>query len=163
MSQTDVESNWTALKDFFTPLLYTISATTCTNTRIGLKKTKLKSKSSWTINTELIKPIKMISLLSLRQMHTMPSFARLSFTWGSYRMSGSAKRWIRSSLMLTAITGSSSMVHWRLLMVPGHLDHPQCWALMALLCWQTRTKSLADGLSTSTMCSITLPPSIKRP
>ena len=123
MSKTDVESNWTARRTFFTPLPYTFSAKRCANTGIGSMKTTLKSISSWIINTGLIKHIKMIPHLSLRKMCTMPSVARLSFTWRSYRMHGSAKRQMRSSFTLTVITESSSMVHWRLFMVPKHLDH----------------------------------------
>ena len=142
----------------FTPLLYTFSATICANIRIGSMKTTLISKSSWMINMGL----KMIPHPSLRKMCTVPSIARLSFTWGSYRMSGSVKGWMRCSIMLTAITRSNSMLHWRLSMDPSHLDHPQCWVLMVLLCWQARTKSLADGLNTSTMHLTTLPPSMKR-
>ena len=65
---------------FFTPLLYTISATTCTNMRIGSIKTTLKSKSSWMINSGLIETIKMIPHPSLRKMCTVPSAARISFT-----------------------------------------------------------------------------------
>ena len=103
---------------FFTPLLYTISVITCTNTRIGSMITTLKCKSSWMINTRLIKPFKITAHPSLRKMCIVLSITRLSFTLGSYRMSGSAKRWTRSSLMPTAITGSSSVVHWRLSVVP---------------------------------------------
>ena len=157
MSETDVESNWTAQKD----LLYTTALH-----HLGHNMCKLQdwfNENSWMINTGLIEPIKMIPHPSLRKMCTVLSIARLSFTWGSYRMSGSAKRQIRSSLMLTAITGSSSVVHWSLFMVPSVLNHSQCWVLMALLCWHTKTKSLADGQSTSTMCSTALPPLVKRP
>ena len=140
---------WVKLACIFTPLLYTISTITCMNTRIGSMITIMKSKSSWMINTRFIKPSKMMPHPSLRKMYTILSITRLSFTWGSYRMSGSAKRQMRSSLTLIAFTGTSFMVHWRLSLVPSHLDHPQCWAPMALLCWHTRTKSLVDGLSTS--------------
>ena len=54
------------------------------------------------INNRLVEPIKMKPHPSLRQMCTVLFITRHNFTWGSYRISGSAKRQMRSNFTLTA-------------------------------------------------------------